>query len=575
MEGIRTRRVGYVTHEIAMMGLGPNRVELPQIYIYSGGLGTLAGAIARAARNLNVPMVIFSLAARGGYCDQYIYEEGGTVHMGHKNVYREYPDLWLDTGITVDIPVCDGSIKANVKKISGVYGTVDVYLLDADIDENGDFWAVSRANTRYLYAGPSDVGGNDERQIVQDMILGIGAVKAADALGLNIELWHMNESHTVPVALELLKRELPIPVVLDSHNKKDRGSMIDEAIKRVQQKAIYTNHTPDPAGNKRYDLGMFTRLYRDLPRDIVARLGDDGRSPEGFNLGNASLRLSRLANAVSKKHLEVTKSMFAGVWDGAEIISITNGSLLRDFFQDPIFANARTADELRTAKMFGKRSLNEFLRGYCGREIDLNTQVISWCRRFARYKRPDLLLTYGRDWLKDRLANGKFYLIVAGKPHPDDHPMVAAWTNLLRLSKEYPNLIMVPNYDMRISKIIKAGSDVWLNTPRVGMEACGTSGQSAAAEGGINVSTLDGWMFEADRNNFYYFGTQFPSATMDVYDANDEKNGLTVVLDRANDAYYGSPDEWNKMALRAKFEAEKVWNAERMMQEYVDKMYTF
>jgi starch phosphorylase len=319
---------------------------------------------------------------------------------------------------------------------------------------------------------------------------------------------------------------------------------------------------------------MFTKLYRDLPEDVIARLGDDGMSPPGFNLGVASLRLSRLANAVSKKHLEVTKAMFAGVQDGAPIISITNGSLLKEFFQAPMFRNAKTWEEMEHAKMLGKRMLNEFLRGYCGKEIDINTPVIVFAKRFALYKRPDLLLEYARDWLLEQLGNKRFQLVMSGKPHPDDHKMVSAWTNLLRLSRGYPNLIMVPNYDMRISKILKIGSDLWLNTPRVGMEACGTSGQSAAANGSINISTIDGWMCEAEPKNFFAFGTQFPGPNMDKYDAADEKNGLTVVLSHALDKYYGDKKEWYFMALRAKFEAEQVWNADRMMQEYVEKMYS-
>jgi len=310
-------------------------------------------------------------------------------------------------------------------------------------------------------------------------------------------------------------------------------------------------------------------MYRDLPYELIEFLGNDGMSPPGFNLGVACLRLSRMANAVSKKHLEVTKAMFAGVTDGAPIISITNGCLQKDFFQDPMFANSHTWEEMARSKLTGKRRLNEFLRGYVGKEIDLNKFVIVFGRRFARYKRPDLMLTYSHDWLIEKLSNKSFTLIFSGKPHPDDHPMVSAWTNLLRLSKEYPNLIMVPNYDMRICKILNVGADAWLNTPRAGMEASGTSGMKG--NGAINVSIVDGWMCEADRNNFFAFGTQFPSANMDVYDA----NSLTATLDeRVLNMYYNNPEEWYKMALRAKFEYEKHFNAERMVQEYIDKMYT-
>ncbi|MCX6736204.1 MAG: glycogen/starch/alpha-glucan phosphorylase [Candidatus Parcubacteria bacterium] len=568
---MNVKSVGYVTHEIAMMGLGPNGVELPQMYLYSGGLGTLAGAMARAARKLNVPLTVFSILARYGYYDQSIYEKDGTQHMGVEFIRRDYSEILEDTGVVVPVDICGKTNYVKAWKIPGkAYGTVDVYLLDTDLEINDE---LGRMNTRYLYSGPTCVGGNFERQIAQDIILGVGSVKVAERLGLKIDLWHMNESHTAPTGLYLLEKELPTPIVLCSHPKDEQDRLIDNAIAHVKEHALYTNHTPDPAGNARYGLDMFAKMYRGLPYDVLARLGDDSRSPPGFNMGAASLRLSKRANAVSKKHLEVTQAMFASITDGSPIVSITNGSLLHDFFQAPMFTHARTGKELERAKMLGKKMLNEYLRGQ-GKSIDIHLPVVVWARRFAQYKRPDMLLKYSRDWLKERLGNKRFQFVIAGKPHPDDHEMISAWTNLLRLSKEYPNLIMVPNYDMRISKILKIGADVWLNTPRVGMEACGTSGQSAAANGAINMSTIDGWMCEEDLNNFFSFGTQFPTSNMDMYDTNDEKNGLVVTMDRALDLYYGNQEAWYKMALRGKLDAEQKWNAERMMQEYKEKMYS-
>ncbi|MFA5830525.1 MAG: hypothetical protein WC878_01715 [Candidatus Paceibacterota bacterium] len=584
----RLRKIASVTHEIANMGMAPNDVELPQMFIYTGGLGTLEGAAARAGRNLDVPMVMFSLLARYGYYDQTIYEKDGTLHMGVEFIRRDYSDMLEDTGVTVTVDICGKPNFLKVWKVPGkVFGTVDEYLLCADIDENGKIeqWTdengkikecvpIERENTRYLYAGPIRVGGNYERKIAQDMLLGIGSVKASEALGLDIDIWHMQESHTAMTGLYLLEKELPAVAVLDSLSRNERERIINEAIERVKSHLLYTNHTPDQAGNFKCGMDMLTKMYRGLSPDLLKRLGNDPLYPTGFNFGAACLRLSRLANAVSKKHLEVTKAMFSYVEDGAPIISITNGSLLKDFFQPPMFAGARTWEELQRANMRGKRQLNEFLRGYCGKEIDINVPVVVFARRFAQYKRPDLLLKFSRDWLLNRLGTKRFQLVIAGKPHPDDNDMISAWTNWLRLAKEYPNIIVVPNYDMHISKILKMGADIWLNTPRVGMEACGTSGQSAAADGAINMSTIDGWMCEEDPSNFFAFGTQFPTSNMDMYDANDEKNGLTVVMDRALDLYYNNPEEWHKMALRGKLDAERKWNAERMMQEYIDKMYT-
>jgi len=579
----KLRMVASVTHEIANMGLAPNSVELPQMYLYTGGLGTLEGAAARAARNLNMPMVMFSLLARYGYYDQFIYDGDGTQHMGIKFVRREYSDILEDTGVVVSIDICGKPNYAKVWKVPGkVYGTVDEYLLDADIDKNnfdekGNWvdYPVERENTRYLYAGPTSQGGNYERKIAQDMILGIGAVKAAKALGLDIEIWHMQESHTAMTGLYLLEQELSSVTGLYSMQENEMQCAVNMAVERVRPRLLYTNHTPDQAGNFKCGIDMITKMYRGLPYDALKRLGEDPLYPKGFNFGASCLRLSRLANAVSKKHLEVTKAMFSYVEDSAPIISITNGSLLRDYFQPPMFYNARTWDELRRAKMSGKRQLNEFLRGYCGKEIDINLPVLVFARRFAQYKRPDLLLKYSRDWLLNRLGTNQFQLVIAGKPHPDDHDMISAWTNWLRLGKEYQNLIVVPNYDMRISKILKMGADGWLNTPRVGMEACGTSGQSAAADGAINISTVDGWMCEENLRNFFSFGTLFPTENMDMYDANDDRNGLTIAIDKALALYYNNPEEWFRMALRAKQSAEQNWNAERMMKEYMEKMYTF
>lgn len=569
----RLRKVASVTHEVAPQGRAPNGVERRQMYLYAGGLGMLEGAKLRAARNLNMPMVTFSLLARCGYYDQIVYEKDGMLHMGVEFIRREYQDMLEDTGAMLTVDICGKPNQAKLWKLPGhVFDTVDLYLLDTDFDGNGDYWeSAERTNTRHLYGGPKSVGGTFERKIAQDMVLGVGTVKASEALGLGIEVFHMQESHTVFTALYLLERELPPMAEMELLTEGEWEKVLCEGIERIKPHLLYTNHTPDKAGNFVCGIDMIAKMYRGLSVRILRRLGEDPVYPDGFNFGAACLRLSRLANAVSKKHLEVTKAMFSGIKNAAPIIHITNGSLI-EFFQDQNFANARTWGELRSAKMSGKRELNEFLRGYVGKEIDINVHVSSFCRRFAIYKRPDLLLTHARDWLIERLSNKAFYLIMSGKPHPDDYRMVSAWTNLLRFSKEYPNLIMVPNYDMRISKIIKAGSDTWLNTPEIEMEASGTSGQTAASEGAVNVSMLDGWMDEADKNNFFPFGTQFKSKDMDVYDA----NSLIWTMDhRVFRTYYDIPEEWYKMALRGKFEAEQHWNADRMMKEYMEKMYTF
>jgi len=290
-----------------------------------------------------------------------------------------------------------------------------------------------------------------------------------------------------------------------------------------------------------------------------------------MNTAGACLRLAGKANAVSEKHCSVAKKLWAWVEGAPPLDYITNG-VDRDFWQQPEFANAATAEELGRAKRFWKRNLLRFVSDTTERRVQLseNVPTLTWARRFAEYKRPKLLF-YDADeagGIAQLLKENRVQVLIAGKPHPDDFQMIDTWNDLYRMSFELPNLVVLPEYDLSMSKLLKSGSDLWLNTPRAPDEACGTSGMSAAMNGALNISTPDGWMSEANEENAFLFGSGTRMTGQDAYDAEKLHTALGAALE-----LYGDQDALLAKAMCAKQEAETRWTTDRMVGEYASKLY--
>lgn len=537
--------VGYITPEIALD---------PELHLYAGGLGYLAGSHVRSAYGMQKRLVCFSLLFRYGYYVQRIVAENDNQgkkirRMQVDYVPHRYEGVLEHTGVRIQIPLCSNpAVRADILRLpAGRFGNTDTYLLDADISENDD---LSRTNSLYLYGGYT-TGSSMERAIAQSMLLGRGSVEAARLLSIPIHCFHLNESYAAFAGVHLLEEYMRL------------GKTFDQALELTRTRMVFTTHTPVPAGNPEYPLDKVDFMWGRYPERIISlndlrRIGGDP-----FNMTAACIRLSRVTNAVSKRHLEVARGMWHGVVrSDEEMKSVTNG-VNREYWQMPEYRASVNWSEAASAKRMHKRLMLHAIAEECNRHLSEHVLTLVWARRFAEYKRPKLLF-YDHAWISQLLHSNSLQVIIAGKPHPDDLQMIDAWNYLLRLSYELPNLVVIPEYDLRVSKLLKAGADVWLNTPRAPMEASGTSGQGAALNCTPNISTPDGWMCEADQDNCFLFGTRYQLLDQDVYDL----EALKQIMERVMEFYYSDKAGWYTKALAAKHEAEERWTSDRMLGEY-------
>ncbi|MBI2446680.1 MAG: alpha-glucan family phosphorylase [Parcubacteria group bacterium] len=526
------------------------------LHTYGGGLGFVSGDFLRSAYKINFPVIGVTILPRQGYYDQHI--ENGLMKINYVN--RHYDGILERTGIKFTVEICSSSVWVEVWRLpEGKFGAAQILFLDADIDPNDH---ISRLNTLQLYGGSRDSGANLERKIVQSLLLARGGIEALKRLNISVSKYHGNESYTAFVPMELACEALK------------EGKSFREAVEYAKSKFVFTTHTPVRAGNPEYSINSVMRMGgydKFFDEEALRKIGSDP-----FNMTAACLRLSKKTNAVSKKHQETSQKLWHWVNGNSvakRIIAITNG-VSRDYWQYEDFRIAVTAKEMEEAKLKHKREMIQYIVEKTGRYLSENVPTIIWAKRFAEYKRPHLLFynfnQEKSEWIKSQLKENKLQIIYAGKPHPDDDNMIHAFNRLLFASYELPNLVVLSGYELWLSKLLKAGADVWLNNPRFPMEASGTSGMSAAMNGALNLSIVDGWMCEADPENYFPFGTQIPGGDQDSFDAQELKICLeTTVMP----LFYGDKEKWYKKTLAAKFEAEKYWTSDRMVLEYQKLLY--
>lgn len=537
------------------------------LHMYGGGLGFLMGDAARSYKKLGIPAVFFLPYWRNGYYDQTI--ENRLMQVRYEA--RHYPEIFDRTGIRFSIPINGSRCWLEIWRLSEEhYNTSTVYFLDADIEGN-DY--LTRLNTRTLYAE----GYNHERRIAVSQILGAGSLEILKCLGVRVQKYHLQESHAAFAAIELFLSFFEV--------ERDVGA----ALNRTRSKVIFTTHTPVVAGNPVYDMNLVMRLCgyaARVERSIIEMIGQDPNRPHLFNMAAACMRLAGKTNAVSRNHAEIARKMWRGVEFEKPIIAITNG-VSQEFWQYPEFRQARTFHQLEEAKRhYVKQGIEYIARHteYRGKvHFSENIPTLVWARRFAEYKRPRLLFR-NLEWISSLLRLNKLQIVMAGKPHPDDSRMIGAFDYLLNLSYELPNFVVLPGYELEMSKVLKGLARIWLNTPRSPDEASGTSGMSANMNGAIHMSTPAGWALEADSANCMLFGAEWPreigvdaeSETayllknwQDAYDAQE----LQKVLDGALQLFVNNRDEWNRKALAAMREVERRFTSDRMISEVSAFLY--
>ena len=579
--------------------------------IYSGGLGVLAGDHTKSASDLGVPFVAVGLLYRRGYFRQEIEAAGDQQHM--------YPVL--DTWRMPVVPVAarSGQLKVEIEfpgrtVLAAVWsmqvGRVPILLLDTDIPENSD---ADRPITHMLY-----VRGREMR-FVQEYVLGVGAVRSLNALGINPATWHVNEGHAAMSLLERLANEVK------------SGATLEDAEKAVQANTLFTLHTPVPAGNEVFDMPLVEKYLSEWPHRVgrdMAYLSHLGSTRDGevgrFDLGALAIRLSSFANGVSQRHATVASNDWGHLLGGDIVHGITNGvhtpswvsrgnkRLLAEVigadWLDQLIEDPSVAEKLREVPdkriwddhLGRKTLLTRFGRGRMRRQfarhgaspdelraIDTllppDRLTIGFARRFATYKRA-VLMFHNIPWLQAILTNPErpAQVVFAGKAHPADKLGQEYIRRIVELSKSPEltgHIYFLEDYDIRMGRFLTQGVDVWLNNPRPPQEASGTSGMKAAMNGGLNLSVLDGWWAEGfNGKNGWAFGLEWGNGDHEAQDNEDALALYRILQDEVVPRFYdrdasGTPLAWVEMMKEAMISTLVGFSTNRMVKQYTEQAY--
>ena len=586
--------------------------------IYSGGLGVLAGDHLKSASELGLPLVGVGLLYRHGYFHQYVSADGWQQETYPEIDPATHPVRRVldrkNRQKSVTVRVADRDVELGIWRAD--VGRVPLYLLDANMASNHPD---DREITRNLY------GGDVETRIRQEVVLGIGGVRALEAVGENITVFHMNEGHSAFLALERIRRF-----------RETHGVSFEEARQAARPQHVFTTHTPVPAGIDRFSPPLVEKYFA---KDIDA-LGIDlehllalGRENvfdknEFFSMAVLALRTSAFHNGVSKLHGVVSRHMWRRIWpqtpvDDVPIGHVTNGvhtrtwisPELRELYDrylgwawqdDPadhtVWKDVHEIpdDELwrthvgkrRELVSWARRKVRRQLRDRGARQeevravddlLDPEALTIGFARRFATYKRATLLLR-DRERLHRLLSNQQrpVQFLIAGKSHPADGPGKELIREIVRWADESgqrDRILFLEDYDMHVGRRLVQGCDVWLNTPRRGMEASGTSGMKAAMNGGLNVSILDGWWDEAYESDLgFAIGRGETYADSEQADA-IESRALFDLLERQIIPEFftrdraGIPRAWVQRMKKAIASLTPFFNTNRMVGDYTRNYY--
>tara|TARA_R110001583_G_scaffold2514_7_gene18171 strand:- start:6906 stop:8549 length:1644 start_codon:yes stop_codon:yes gene_type:complete len=510
--------------------------------IYSGGLGFLAGSHMRSGYELKQNMIGIGMLWKYGYYDQ---GRNGDQTMKTNFIEKNYTFL-EDSGLEVEVKLHDNpsvKVRAMVLKPE-IFGTVPMYLLTTDVEGN-DY--LSKTITNHLY------DSNYLTRISQSIVLGIGGAKIVEALG-GAEMYHLNEGHALPAFYYLR----------------------DQGVKKDQM--VFTTHTPEKAGNEERDAqhlnrcGFFGRYLSEpeLQKEVV----NGGM----LNYTVSALRMAKVSNAVSKLHAKVSQDMWKDYPGISKIIPITNAQNQK-FWQDEVIEEAHLAKDAklyRKRKIELKKELFDVVLNQTNKLFDPNTLTIVWARRFAGYKRADLLLQDLERF--EKLINNEKYpvqIIWAGKPYPYDFYAIDIFNHLVHYSKQKSNLAVLVGYEIELSRELKCGSDIWLNTPRITREASGTSGMTAAMNGSVNVSSNDGWMpeFAKDGKNSFVFPVIDQNLPTWDQDKIDCENLYDILENKVLPTYYDKPKKWQEIVFNSIDDVLPQFGSNRMAKQYYEELY--
>ena len=516
--------------------------------IYSGGLGFLAGSHMRSAYNLKQNLVGIGILWKFGYYDQARNHDQTLQPTWTKKMYS----FLQDTGIKFQIEIHSAPVWVKVFYLEPeIFHTAPMFFLSTDVPENDH---ISKTICHRLY------DANESTKIAQYILLGKGGAKLLDVMNFERDVYHLNEAHGLPAAFYLLKK-------------------FGGDLAKVKEKLVFTTHTPEEAGNEKHNIFMCHDMsyFSGLTIDEVKTI--EGIQDDRFNHSLCALRMARIANGVSQLHGVVSREMWSKYPGICEIKAITNAQEYKYWADKPLY-DSKDEDDATLfdfRKKHLKKRMFRIVADQTGNLFDPNVFTIVWARRFAGYKRADLLLHDKARF--ERLLNNPKYpvqIIWAGKPYPMDYSAISTFNTLVEESKYYKNMAVLTGYELALSKALKQGSDLWLNNPRVPREASGTSGMTAAMNGSVNLSTDDGWIPEFAKNGINGFVTpQADYHNLSVYDQDnfDLENLYNVLENEIIPTYYDDKDKWRNIQQTAMDDVKKYFNSDRMADEYYKLIY--
>nr|MBC8425977.1 alpha-glucan family phosphorylase [bacterium] len=573
--------------------------------LYSGGLGILSGDHLKAASDLGLPLLGVGLAYRFGYFHQQIDLEGRQHEDYLRNDFSLLPmALQCDAQgepIVLSLPYPGRTVRAQIWKID--VGRIPLYLLDTEVEGNDD---EDKSISGHLY------GGDEDTRVRQEILLGIGGLQALSAVGIEPDVCHLNEGHSAFLAVEQIRRLMSV-----------RGLDLAEACAVTRASNVFTTHTPVPAGNDAFDRDHVREYLRpqaeqmgiDVDELVDLGLMDPADPREKFGMTVLALRLSRFANGVSELHGAVAREMWQFLWpendlDSVPIEHVTNGVHLPTWIaheMDPLYRE-HLAGESATlprdvfwaeherrrghlVQMVRERMIRQARRergpaeslAAAGRVLDPRALTIGFARRFAPYKRATLML---RD--PARLArllgdpDRPLQIIIAGKAHPRNEPGKELMREVWEMSQRpefQGRLVLVEGYDIDLARHLVQGCDIWLNTPRRPLEASGTSGMKAAANGALNLSVLDGWWCEGyEENNGWAIGKNRDYENPEKQDAVDAESFYSLLEQEIVPLFYdrggeSMPRDWVENMIQAVDAVIPQFSTTRMVDEYADRFY--
>lgn len=518
---------------------------------YSGGLGALYGDTTRTMYRLGASFIAVTPIYKNGYVRQYVDSSKVVDQFPSQN----HEDNYEDTGIIISVPMIGRNIFVKVwhnKVLKNAYG------IDSNLPQNGKFADI----TNNLYGEYGIAGYNGEEQrLMQEILLGVSAVKLCDIIDFKFDILHLNEGHGVFACIYMISELMK------------KGKSFNEALNIVKSKTVFTTHTPILAGNKSRPIDMIMNLGANfgLSYNQIKFIGSFNEHDYQFGSTVASLRVSKIANAVALRHQPTSQELWKEVKGACPITYIDNGVDIT-YWQDIKIRRAfenKDYEALAEAHYVNKLNLIRFIKERNGVEYNANNIIIGFARRAIAYKRWDLIFN-DINRFESLIKKYNIQFVFSGKTHPKDEGSKQILVKLHQMTERYPNnIVFIQDYDVTVAGLMTKGCDVWMGNPQIPLEACSTSGMKAACNGLPNLSTPDGWWYRSCRegvNGWFvgeYYSKDYHYDAIHLYDTIENK----VIPS------YNNKEIWYHMMFASIYTAIEECSTERMCMDYYTYIY--